>query len=159
MNKPPISLCYPTYVVEYAIIDSSVEFMNRGNLNVGGEWLGSVPRLAICKDTENNNYYLAHCANNWELMCMVEEHATLEKSKANAEKHYKGISNKWVKTSYKKKEARQVFRKEREEMKCSFCGKSHYDHDFESLIFGNDAKICDKCLIGFSKQLSSNESS
>ena len=156
MKKPPISFCYPTYVVEYAVVDSSVEFLNRGNLNVGGEWLGAVPKLAICRDIYSKAYFLAHCAKDWEMLCMVEEHETLEKSKANAEKHYKGISSKWIRTNYKKKKAIQLFNREKDKMRCSFCGKSHYDHEFASLICGKDAKICNECVGRFSKELVSS---
>jgi len=88
---------------------------------------------------------------------MVEEHATREESRANAEKHYKGINRKWIKTDYKKKNAKKLFNKEKEEMKCSFCGNSHYDHEFTSLICGKEEKICDKCVKRFSEELSSNE--
>ncbi len=159
MKKPPVSLCYPTYVIEYAVIDDEVEYMNRGNLNVGGKWLGAVPLLAICKDIYSKKYFLAHCSKKWQLECMVEDHMTIEESKANAEKHYKGVGSKWKKTKFKKKEAKHIFEKAKQEMKCSFCGKSHFDHEFTSLFEGKKAKICNKCVLSFSKELSSDEGS
>lgn len=159
MKKPPVSLCYPTYVVEYAKVDDTVEFMNRGNLNVGGEWLGAVPKLAICKDIKSNEFFLAHCDSDWQMLCMVENHATIEETKANAEKHYKGISKRWIKTNYKKKKAKQLFDKVKEKMKCSFCGKSHYDDKFSSLICGKNANICNVCVDSISKEFSVNDGS
>ena len=32
MDKPPISLFIPSYVVEYAVVDSTVKYMNKKNL-------------------------------------------------------------------------------------------------------------------------------
>lgn len=153
MDKPPITLCYPSYVVEYAIVDDTVEYMNRRNLNVGGEWLGAVPKLAICKDIESKELYLAHCNDDWDILCYVESHKTIEESKENAEKHYRGIGKKWIQTNYKESDALEVFEKEKEKMRCSFCGKSHFDHEFQSLICGEKANICDVCVENFSKEL------
>lgn len=153
MEKPPITLIYPTYVIEYAEIDDSIEYMNRRNLNVNGEWLGAVPRLAICEDIDSGDFFLAHCGENWELLCGVESHNSIEESKQNAEKHYRGVHKMWKKTGYTIEDVKKIFEKEREEMKCSFCGKSHFDGEFTKLIGGKNAKICDKCILAFSKEI------
>lgn len=153
MKKPPVTLCYPTYVIEYAEIDDSVEYMDRRNLNVGGEWLGAVPKLAICEDIHSGEFHLAHCDDDWRALCFVESHKTIKESKENAEKHYRGIHKKWTKTNYKKTDAEKIFEKEKEKFRCSFCGKSHYDHEFSSLFTGKNANICDECVDAFSKEL------
>ena len=153
MKHPPISLSYPSYVIEFAVVDETVEYMNRKNLNVGGEWLEAVPKLAICYDIEREEYFLAHCDEGWEVLCLVESHKTIAESKINAEKHYRGLNAKWIKTNYKKSEAIKLFEEEKESMKCSFCGRSHYDHEFSELIAGDAAKICNLCVEKFSQEL------
>lgn len=158
MKKPPITLCYPSYVVEYAVVDDTVEYMNRRNLNVGGEWLGAVPKLAICKDIESNEFYLAHCDDDWDVLCFVESHKTIDESKDNAEKHYRGIRAKWKKTNYMEADAVAIFDEEREKMRCSFCGKSHYDDEFKTLISGEKANICNLCIEDFGKKLNDEDS-
>lgn len=149
MDKPPLSLCYPSYVIEYAIIDDTIEYKHRNNLNVGGKWVSAVPKLAICKDTESGEYYLAHCNKDWELECYVECHKSIEESKENAEKHYQGINGKWVETNYNEADALQLFEEEKESMRCSFCGKSHYDEVFSSIVTGENANICNLCIESF----------
>ena len=103
-------------------------------------------------------YFLAHCDNEWEMECFVEEHNTINESKKNAERHYPGINKKWIKTDFKESEAKIIFEKEREKMKCSFCGKSHYDHDFINLITGENANICNICVEEFYKGFHENGS-
>jgi len=153
MSKPPITLCHPSYVVEYAVVDNSVKYTDRKNLNVGGKWLGAVPKLAICKNIENEEYTLAHCDDDWDLLCFVESHKTIDESKKNAEKHYNGINEKWIKTDYMEAQALEIFSQEKEKMKCSFCGASHYDGIFTSLVTGKDANICNACIQSISKDL------
>jgi hypothetical protein len=158
MEKPPVTLFYPSYVVEYAVVDSTVTFMDKKTLNVGGEWLGEVPYLAICKNIKTSEFHLSHCSSEWEDLCSVETEDTLEKIKKVAEKHYKGISSKWIPTAYKESDANVIFEKEKEDMKCSFCGKSHYDGAFTSLIKGENASICNVCVKSFSKEFEDEDS-
>ena len=156
MKKPPVTLCYLSYVIEYAVVDNTVEYMNRRNLNVGGKWLGAVPKLAICKDIKTKEYFLAHCNKDWDVLCMIETHKTLKESKDNAEKHYRGINKKWIKTNYKKSDAVSVFEKEKKEFTCSFCGKNHYEHEFDQIYCGKSANICNLCVKKFSVMLNEN---
>ena len=158
MNKPPLSLYYPAYVVEYAIVDSTVKFIDRKTLNVAGEWLGAVPKLAICKNVKTSELELSHCSEDWESLCSVQTAATLEAIKKIAEKHYQGIGSKWVETHYKESDAVALFESEKESGKCSFCGKSHYDANIRNMIVSSDARICDNCVRTFYKELENGNS-
>jgi hypothetical protein len=158
MNKPPLSLYYPAYVVEYANVDSTVKFIDRRTLNVGGEWLGAVPKLAICRNIETFEFELSHCSGDWESLCSVQTAATIEAIKEVAEKHYRGIGAKWVETHYKESDAIALFESAKEAEKCSFCGKSHYDTDIHNMIVGEKARICDSCVRAFYQELENGDS-
>ena len=158
MDKPPVTLFYPSYVVEYAVVDSTVTFMDKKTLNVGGEWLGEVPNLAICKNLVTSEFHLSHCSSKWEDLCSVETADTLEKIKKIAEKHYRGINRKWIPTTYSESDANKIFEEEKEKMKCSFCGKTHYDGVFTGLIKGENANICNVCVESFAKEFEDEDS-
>ena len=147
MNKPPITLFHPSYVIEYAsTTDSAINFTDMHNLNVNSQLLGVVPKLAICLDIEINKYVLAHCSTDWDVLSGVESRDTIEAIKLCAEKHYTGISTQWIKTHYKKEGALNAFDEKRKETTCSFCGKNSYDQHFSSLVAGKNAKICNICV-------------
>lgn len=156
MHKPPVALFYPSYVVEYAVIDSTVTFMDRKTLNVGGEWLGAVPKLAICKNTETSEFHLSHCGDDWEDLCAVESRRTLDEIKEVAEKHYKGIRSKWLATGYSGEDAANFF--EEEGIRCSFCGESHFDGNITSMVTGENANICNMCIESFSRDMEIDDS-
>ena len=153
MDKPPIVIVLPTYVVEYALVDSSVRFVDTRTLNVGGQWLGAVPKLAICRNVETSEYHLSHCSDDWEDLCSVECRQTVEELRSIAEKHYVGIKDKWIATGYSEAEAISTIEEIKDSMRCSFCGKSAYDSDVKSLIEGPDAMICDSCVMDFASSL------
>ena len=153
MKKPPITLSYPTFVVEFAIVDSTVKFNDRKTLNVGGEWLGKVPKLAICKDIESSEYHLSHCSDDWDDLCSVQTGKSIEDVKNIAERHYQGINTKWIKTNYNQADAIAIFKEEEDRWRCSFCGKSHYDLNTGSIISGENAKICSECIEQFAKDI------
>jgi len=147
MNKPPVTIFYPSYVVEYAsTTDHSITYKNRRNATVDGKCLEDVPKLAICLNIETQKYTLAHCSTDWELLCGVESHKTIEETKQCAEHHYAGVTSQWVKTGFKQEDAIKTFDKERQETTCSFCGKNSYDQHFSSLVTGKNAKICNICV-------------
>lgn len=143
---PPIVLSFPQYVVEYAVVGADVAYVDRRILNVGGEWLGAVPRLAICKVLGKQEFFLAHCSDDWDVLCLVENAATISEVKGEAEKHYPGIGRKWVETEYVETEAQKLYDEARREWLCSFCGRSHFDHDVHQLVSSESANICDTCI-------------
>lgn len=149
MNKPPISIFIPSYVVEYAVVDSTVKFMNRKNLNVGGNWLGAVPKLAICKNLETSEYHLSHCDDEWNDLCAVQTAKTIQEIKEIAEKHYQGIGKNWVTSGYSETDAIASLNEEIETTKCSFCGRSPHDESTRSMIVSDNARICDVCIREF----------
>jgi ClpX C4-type zinc finger len=153
MDKPPIVLILPTYVVEYASVDSSVSYVDTRTLNVGGEWLGPVPKLAICKNPETSKFHLSHCSDEWQDLCSVESGETVDEVRAIAEKHYVGIGDKWKPTGYSEDEAIMAIEKIKEDMRCSFCGQSAYDEGIKNLIEGPNARICDSCVREFAESL------
>ena len=137
----------------FAEIDSSVKFMNRKNLNVGGEWLGEVPKLAICKNIEERDYRLVHCDNDWNHLCGVETRESIQEIKDVAEKHYNGINSKWIETNFHESSAKDIIEKELEKTLCSFCDKNPYGADEPLQMFvGKKAQICSKCV----QQIQSN---
>lgn len=158
MDKPPVSLFYPSYVVEYAVVDSDVGFMDRKTLNVGGEWLGKVPQLAICKNTETSEFELSHCSQDWESLCAVQTAATIKEIKDIAERHYPGIRSKWRESNYTEAEALELFEEEKAKMRCSFCGKSHYDDGITGMVTGEKANICNQCVLAFAEEFADENS-
>ena len=149
-DKPPLTIFHSSYVVEFAIVDASIKFVDRKTLNVGGVWLGEVPKLAICKNIKTNEYHLSHCDTDWNDLCGVQTDNSIESIKETAEKHYQGISKKWIPTNYKQSDAEKIFLDEADKNRCSFCKKSHYDNSFTTII-GDSPKICNVCIDKFYK--------
>jgi len=157
MDKPPISLFIPSYVVEYAVVDSSVTFFDRRTLNVGGEWLGAVPQLAICKNVETSEYHLSHCNSDWEPLCAVQTAKTIEEIKEIAEWHYQGISAKWIPTNYEEDEVLKLLEEEREQWRCSFCRRSRSDEGVTGMFCSEYATICNLCVKAFAEDFGNSE--
>ena len=150
---PPLSLSFSTFVVEYAIVDSSIKYHERKNLNVGGEWLGAVPKLAICLNLRSSEYHLSHCNDEWEELCNVETRKTIQEIKALAERRYEGIGEKWISTDYTATEAEAYFQEVASEWTCSFCKKSLYDEPMDGMIVCDHAKICYGCIKSFADKI------
>lgn len=153
MDKPPISLFIPSYVVEYAIVDSTVKYMNKKNLWAGDEWLGAVPKLAISKDIETSEFRLSHCNEEWEDLCAVQSAMTIEEIKEIAEKHYQGINKKWIQTDYNESDAIALIEEEKEMSMCSFCGRSPWDEEMQKMIINEKARICGRCIKSFYNEI------
>ena len=158
MDEPPVTISHPSYVVAYALVDSTVIFIDRKTLNVGGEWLGEVPKLAICKNIETAEFHLSHCSNEWDDLCAVQTSKTIEGIKSIAEKHYRGIDNKWIATNYNEIDAIEIFEEEKEKFRCSFCGKSHYDEDITSIATSETANICNICIKSYYEAITNENS-
>ena len=147
MDKPPISINLSSLTLMYAIVDESIKFMNRQNLNVDGEWLGAVPKLAIGKVIDGDDYSLIHCDEQWNCLCSVESRDSIEEIKKVAEKHYMGISSKWIDTNFEESAAKKIIEEEFEKSCCSFCGESQYESaEGTSLFVSEKAQICMKCV-------------
>ncbi len=152
MGKPPLVLFYPSYVIEYADVDDSIVYVENKSINVGGEWLGKVPRLAICFHLETQKFHLAHCDMEWELITAIIERDSVSEVKAYAEKYYNGISKCWLKTDYSKTDAIKECDEaalEFDEHNCSFCKKSPFIEDIGVIIASDEANICLSCIKDF----------
>lgn len=156
MDKPPISLFIPSYVVEYAVVDSTVKYMNKKNLWAGDEWLGAVPKLAISKDIETSEFRLSHCNEEWEDLCAVQSASTIEEIKEIAEKHYQGINKKWIQTDYNESDAIALIEAEKEAVKCSFCGRSPWDEEIGRMVINEKARICELCIKSYYSLIQKN---
>ena len=102
MNRPPRMLD-GARVLEYAIIDASVQFTGKLHLFHGEERVGPVPGLAICRDPRMKELLLFHCDSEWNVVGGQIWNApgqspvtTVEEVKSRAENYYAGVSSKWV---------------------------------------------------------------
>jgi len=103
-NIPPPSIIEDVLVIEYAVVDETVEFTGRLKLYVGENQINAVPRLAICQHPVDHTFFLMHCDEKWNVLGIqvwnapdFPEEITLEGVKQRAEVYYKGISSKWRK--------------------------------------------------------------
>ena len=102
LETPPATLdgCR---VLAYAVVDDSVAFTGRLRLNVGGKWLGRVPRLAICEWDFKPELVLLHCDDSWNVLGLqgwnapdVHGPETIAEVIAAAEKYYEGLQSHWI---------------------------------------------------------------
>jgi hypothetical protein len=74
-------------------------------LNVGGEWLGRVPRLAICEWDHRPILMLFHCDDQWNSLGVQGwerpdpmRPRTVAEVMQRAERYYPGIAGRWILT-------------------------------------------------------------
>lgn len=103
MERPPPVLD-SAKVLEFAVLDPSVQFTGALNLYHGDKRIGRVPCLAICMDPNVDGLFLFHCDENWNVLAAQIWNnpdrpvvATVEEVKAKTEKYYSGLSSKWSK--------------------------------------------------------------
>jgi hypothetical protein len=145
-SKPPLILD-GAKVLEYAIVDGSVEYTGLGSIYVGGKLLGIVPKLTICQSYKAKDYLLFHCNETWKVLG-IAGYASIREAKRSAEKTYKGITSKW-----------KIIAKPNDfnnwpgnlEPVCSFCRKSFYEID--QMFEGHDAYICNMCVSKMQKSI------
>ena len=145
MSVPPPAL-HSTHAIEYAIVDETVRFEQRHVLNVGGEWLGEVPRLAICQDLYKDEFLLFHCDAEWNVLGVAAGYNSITEIKARAERSYHGVSQKWLPTGHTRASAEKYVADAFEGWKCSFCGR--LPPQYENLV-GERVRICNHCIDEF----------
>ncbi len=145
MEAPPPVLA-GLHVVEYAEADESVVFEQRRTLNVDGQWLGKVPRLAICQDFDTLEFAIQHCADDWEPLGIAGGYASIAHAKSAIERSYHGVSAKWVPAETSFEEARAINEAELRANACSFCGRTPLE---VQTIIGNEPRICGQCVDEF----------
>jgi len=142
-------------VIEYAVVDDTVNYTGREHLYVGGKELGPVPCLAICQNLDDDFMYLAHCDKHWNVLGASgsgTEPETLANLKESAEKAYRGISNKWQPLSISKEDAIRFEALLDEGRVCGFCNQI-FDDD-EKLFHGAYGAICHNCVANLRDELS-----
>ena len=151
MNSPPPALdC--AQVIKFAFVDETVTFEQRQTLNVGGEWLGQVPHLAICQALGETEYIVFHCSREWEVLGVAAGYGTIQDAKQKTERSYHGITAKWMASGYSRDEAVKYVEAQFRDQVCSFCGRN--PSQFEA-IAGNSVRICNRCVDGFYEDMHS----
>lgn len=145
MSLPPPALD-SAHAIEYALVDDSVTFEQRHTLNVAGEWLGPVRRLAICQNFDETQFMVFHCDREWNVLGVAAGYKSVEEAKAKTERSYHGISTKWQPTGHSREEAAKYVADRLKGHECSFCGRT--PHQYESCV-GDSVRICNHCIDEF----------
>ena len=153
-QKPPPMLGNGR-VLEYAIVESVTYSGNRslfvGNGNEGLKELGPVPCLAISKNLKTGEIALLHCDQEWDPLGTGGNYKSIQQAKASAERAYHGISSRWIDAKVTEEEALRYREDVWADDRCSFCGK--IPPDFDMMIKGHEAGICNSCIEEFHKML------
>jgi hypothetical protein len=96
------------HVVEYAIVDESVTYTGKSTLYVGGEPIGAVPCLAICRNLSDGLVLLFHCDETWSVLG-ASGGETVDETKRQAEVAYRGITARWQPSGFTLQEAQRYF--------------------------------------------------
>ena len=116
-------------VLEFANVPDHIAFTGNIHLNVGGEWLGRVANLAVCRNYCNpNDILLLFCDEEWNSRGCIP-FGSIEEAKLKAERGYTGISAEWCETPYDDAVIADFLRDEYEVdpttewwlFRCSFC--------------------------------------
>ncbi len=163
--KPP-PIIDSAKLILFAINDKNVEYTDRINLHVGTsengfERIGEIPNLAITKTYYDNSSLLMLCDEKWNVKGVIQS-TNIEEAKIQAERGYKGITEKWQESPYSQQEIDDFLREEYEvdpnsewwTTYCSFCGRK--SREINQMIKGLKAQICDVCVSDFHKELKEN---
>ncbi len=145
-EAPPPALDWAR-VIAYAFVDADVKWTGRQCLIVGGEKLGPVPRLAICKNIfgELKDFLLFHCNEKWEVVGIAGA-PTIEELCTRAEGWYAGMTEKWIYTETTEEEVERWLRAEYSGVACSFCGKLPVEVDGMFSNESSSSNICYECI-------------
>ncbi len=133
-------------VVKYAAL-SRLTYSGHSHLFVGGVELGPVPRLAICRPSKGSSVLLVHCGRKWRALG-TSELPSLRAAEARAERAYPGVSDRWVRTGFSKRQATAHLSSLSKGLRCSFCGRGPYQ--VSSMVQRRQSRICNVCLQEFS---------
>ena len=148
MNPPPPVLdC--AHVIEFAIADETVIFEQRKTLNVGGEWLGRVPCLAICQNFDNAEFLVFHCNLEWEALGVAAGYVSIEDAKQKMERSYDGLFAKWKVANYSRDDAVTYVDAQFKAQSCSFCGRNLRQVKSMAGDEADKVRICNNCVDGF----------
>ena len=153
METPP-TILGGLYVLEFAHADGAVCFEQRLTLNVGGEWLGRMPYLALCEDFEKPEFMVQYCNDEWEPIGIGAGYRTIEDAKTSVERSYHGITPKWIKSNTNKEEAYASYKAELKADSCSFCGRIIFEVSF---MIGDQPRICNHCIDEFHEAIHAHD--
>ncbi|QJR13558.1 ClpX C4-type zinc finger protein [Usitatibacter palustris] len=151
---PPALDC--AHVIEYATVDDSVTFEQRHTLNVGGEWLGRVPRLAICQNLDEPTFMVFHCDDEWSVLGVAAGFGSADEAKAKVERSYHGISGRWIASAFSRDDAARLVAENLKAHSCSFCGRTPLQYQS---IAGDAVRICNHCVDEFHEVMHSDAES
>jgi hypothetical protein len=138
---PPVLDC--ARVLEYGVVNNSVEFSGRTLLFVNRIELGRVPCLAICESKRLPGVLLFHCDAEWNVLSCVAC-ATVKEAKERAERTYPGLSAFWVDAKVSEDMAERYLDQVFGHSRCSLCGKRADQIDrFEER---GESLICNFCI-------------
>jgi len=99
---PPAQILDDADLLAYAAVPASARFTGRLHLYHGGEPVGPVPYLAICRPHDSPGLFLVHCDESWDIVGIqawngpgVEPILTIEEMKSQAEIFYEGLMESW----------------------------------------------------------------
>jgi hypothetical protein len=143
--RPPPPVLDSAQVIAYAVLDKSVIWTGRQSLFVDGEPLGSVPRLAICRNLfgDPKDYLIFHCDNRWNVLGIASA-PTLRECKVRAENWYEGVSRCWTHTHTTKQQAEKWLRAECAGSACSFCARLPAETD--GFFSKRGVNVCFTCV-------------
>jgi hypothetical protein len=149
-SAPPVVLD-DGRVLEYAIVDETVQYTGRLHLYANDKRIGPVPRLAICENLFNGELLLVHCDEEWELLAVQAWNgpagspaSSIDDVKRRAEDFYRGISAKWIALATSLEEAKAYYEDREKKFTCSFCGR--LPHEVTTVVSGKSALICNFCI-------------
>lgn len=138
------------YVLAFAHADATVKFTQRRTLNVGGEWLGRVPCLAICQEFDGSDFLVQYCDSSWNPLGVSAGHESVAAAKESTERSYDGLAKKWTKQTTPKRVAQAKYRSELKAESCSFCKRTMLE---VTAMVGRKVRICNHCIEEFYKAI------
>ena len=143
-------------ILQFAIVGPPVQFTGRLRLNVGGQWLGAVPRLAVGRDLATNELVLLHCDAHWTALGVQAWNDSSDVSAQSAEDvmkraegYYAGLMPHWRVHPATEVEALEYQAEKDAELTCSFCGQLAESR----LLEKGSAKICARCVEKFHEEI------
>lgn len=141
---PPVLSC--ARVIAYVHIDTSIPYLAKTQLYVGGNLLGRVQALAICENLGPDlGPLLFHCDDQWNVLG-ASGAETVEGTILAVERNYPGLKDHWVWLSTTVEAALAYF-DANFGGRCSFCGKRAYE--VAGLVESKSSCICRGCVEEF----------
>lgn len=142
-QRPPVIIA-GCRVDQFAVRDRSVRFKGHGLLFNEGKEVGPVPRLALGRATDNT-VVLFHCDARWNVVGAMG-YDNVREAKQSAERFYPGISNRWARTEYTRRQANRILQQSGAQLRCSICKKLWHAVKQMVEIEKPRMALCDGCI-------------